>query len=505
MIRKSDYIEQIDKYLNKELGQPELSNFEVQVEYDPDLADELNMVKEIDLAISESEILALRKNINAIIQETTDSEEISVTGSFNFGLSEEFLSPQKLNNKIELEDIINTGHSFPKIHLYQHRIAGKETIHQFYKEQYETDFENSQLEFSTSDEELFTEIQMALDENDILDIRANLKQIAQSIPDHQYSSMELEDYVYGNMDPELKKLFEADLISNHKLKQDVLMIKEIDLAWLEKDVMELRASLKQIQKSETIYSEKIELIDGYIYQQLSEEQMASFESEIAINSSLVNEIELIKNIDMALMESDVMNLRNNLQSISENAISQKKTEQSFTSRFKNKTILFSAIAASLIILLGITSLLPGKSSQNELYRKFYTTYQTAGTSRSLDLTANNTMTIALQKFDNKEYYAAIELLKNVTNHDKYNMVGHFYTGMALQETKKYNSAIGEYMMVIDDKNNLFVDQAQWYSGLCYLQTNENKKAYKLFKNLADKNGFYSDKALVILQKLKFFE
>ena len=67
MIRKSDYIEQIDKYLNEELEQPELSLFEIQVDSDSDLAEDINLLKEIDGAIAESELIALRKNINAIL------------------------------------------------------------------------------------------------------------------------------------------------------------------------------------------------------------------------------------------------------------------------------------------------------------------------------------------------------------------------------------------------------------------------------------------------------
>jgi hypothetical protein len=505
MIRKSDYIEQIDKYLNKELGQPELSNFEVQIDYDSDLAEELNMIKEIDLAVAETDVLALRKNLNKIIQKNADPEDICVLESFNFGLSDEFSSLRKMDNQLELEKIINTGHSFPKIHLYQHRIAGKETIHHFYKEQHETESEINQMEFSEADEELFSDIHLALDENDILDIRANLKQIAQSIPEHQYSSQDFEDYIYGYMDSEQRKLFENNLVSNPNLKQDVLLFKEIDLAWLENEVMDLRTSLSEIQKSKINYSEKLELIDRYIYQDLSADEMASFQAELDANSNLVNEINLIKNIDLALFESDIMLLRNNLQSISEKVISEKKVEQSFIAKFKKNRILISAVAASLIIFLGITSLLPGKNSHNELYQKFYTTYQTSGISRSFDLATDQTLTAALQKFDNKEYDTAIVLLQKVIDLDQNNMVGHFYSGMALQETKKYQAAIGQYQAVIDDKNSLFVQQAKWYIGLCYLQTNENKKAYKILKSLTDKNSFYYSNAQVILQKINYLD
>lgn len=505
MIRKSDYIEQIDKYLNKELEQPELSFFEVQVDSDSDLAEDINLIKEIDTAVNETEILALRKNIDAILSKDEQNNECFNYEPFCFALSEEISSSQKMENQLELEKIINSGHSFPKIHLYQHRIAGKETIHQLYKDQLNTDSENNPNEFSSSDEELFSDIQLALDENEIIDIRANLKQIALNIPDHQYSTQDLDDYVYGNMDSEQKKLFEMDLCSNQNLIQDVSLVKDIDLAWLEKDVMDLRVSLSQIQKSQIENSENLEIIEGYIYQELSDEQITAFEAKLAENNNLSNEIELIKGIDFALNEDDVIKLRNNLQQISLNAQSIMKTEQSFITKFKKNRIIISAIAASLLIILAITSLMPGKSSHNELYQKFYSTYQTSGINRSSELSADKTMAIALVNFDNRQYDTSINLLKKVIDTDQNNMVGHFYYGMALQETKKYQDAIAQYQTVIKNNNNLFIDQAYWYIGLCYLKTNENKKAYNFFKNIADKNGFYSSSAQIILQKMKYSE
>jgi len=85
------------------------------------------------------------------------------------------------------------------------------------------------------------------------------------------------------------------------------------------------------------------------------------------------------------------------------------------------------------------------------------------------------------------------------------MVGHFYSGIALQETGKYQNAIKEFETVTIDKDNLFTEQADWYIGLCYLQTNENRKAYKQFKRIAKKEGFYQQKAKAILRKIKYAE
>jgi len=505
MIRKSEYFEQIDKYLDAGLSQPELSEFEIQLGTDSDLAGELNLHLDVEQAIGEHDLISLRQNLARIIQNQPDTEENCVFDSFSFGLSEELSSYQNLDRQVNSEDILNFGHSFPKIHLYQHHIAGKENIHQFYKEQFDSGSVSDEGSFSLDDEELFADIQDALAENDIFDIRANLKQVAQSMPDHQYSAEEIDNYIYNRMDPPQRDQFAEEIALNTNLAHDVRLAREIDLAGPEKDIMELRASLKGIMKSETHFTARSEDIEGYIYNRLSEEELASFEAELAENKSLVSEVGLIREIDQALKEADVMRLRGKLQSIAGEIASEKQTERSFAGKATARRVILSSVAASLILLLGITGLLSRESSRDDLYQNFHTTYQTSGISRSASLTTDQALSLAMQKFDNQEYETALNLLKDVISKNQNNMVGHFYAGAALQETGKYQNAIREYETVIVDKDNLFIEQAEWYIGLCYLQTNEDKKAYKQFKKIAKNEGFYQQKAQAILRKIKYSE
>ena len=504
MIRKSEYFELTDKYLDAELSEAEVSDFETQMETDSELADELGLHLDVQQALAESDVISLRENLNQIVQNQAEKEMTGIFNSFNFGLSEEFNSFKNLGNQ-PIADIQDIAHSFPKIHLYQQQIAGKENIHQFYKEQFNSDSLTDDELFTPYEEELFTGVQNALAENDILDIRANLKQIAQSMPAHTYSVEEIDCFVYNQMEPEPRAQFENELKTNTTLAHDVLLIKDIDLACQETDIMDLRASLKEIQKAEFQSTSRIEEIEGYIYNELSEEEMASFEAELSSNKNLSGEIELIRNIDLALRETEVMQLRNNLQGIAAQIASEKQTELSFITRFKSRKIILSSIAASLILLLGITGLLTRQASQDKLYQKFYAAYPISGINRSANASVDQTLALALQKFDNQEYEAALNLLQKVTSGDQNNSVAHFYAGASLQETGKYQNAISEYQRVILDRDNLFIEQAQWYIGLCYLQTSENKKAYRQFKKIAENQGFYQPKAQAILRKMKYSE
>jgi len=505
MIRKSEYFEQIDRYLNSELSQVELSEFEIQLEIDSDLVEELDLHLEVEKAIGERDLMKLRENLDQIIHCHTEDRNSRPFDSFNFGLSEEFSAYRNLDQQVDFYELQKIENSFPKIHLYQHHIAGKENIHHFYKEQIDSESASNEESFTAYDEALFMDVQNALEEKDVFDIRANLRHIAQSMPSHQYSAEEIDSFIYNRMEPGHRVQFEAELEFNTSLVSDVRLISEIDQALSERDVMNLRASLTEIQKSELQSSSRIEEIEGYIYNELSEEEMSLFEAELATNQELISEIDLIRNVDQALRENDVVQLRNKLQGISAEIASQKQTERSFVTKFKVRKVILSSVAASLILLLGLTGILSRQSSDGELYQKFYAAYQTTGIARSSDISSNQSLSLALQKFDNQDYEAALLLLQDVISRDQNNMVGHFYTGVSFQETGKYQNAIREYETVIIDKDNLFVEQANWYIGLCYLQTNENKKAHRQFKKIAQHDGFYQVKAQAILRKMKSSE
>jgi hypothetical protein len=505
MIRKSEYFEQVDKYINSELSQSELIEFEAQLALDSNLADEVNLHLDVQQAIAETDVNDLRLNLKSIIQNEYEAANDTVLASYNFNLAENNLSSNSVG-QINTKNLIDFEASFPKIHLYQHKIAGKENIHQFYKEQFDSNNNyTDEFEFNPFEEQIFAEVQSAIEESDIAELRANLKQVAMSIPAHSYSSEDIENYINDLMDDQLKARFEEDLSVNVDLAHEIQLTRDIDLAVAEKDIMELRANLNKIQQSDNQNTANIEDIERYINNELSSDEMASFETVLSTSQKLQQEIDLIKDINRALGEDDVMRLRNNLQKIASQINDEKTKERSFVGKFNLRRMLASAVAASIIILLGVSGLLSKHQSADEIYQKYYAKYEITGTVRSANTNQNNSFSLALQKFENKEYTEALMLFKQVAENNPENMASHFYSGVSFQETGKYNNAIEEYNTVIQNKDNLFTEQAQWYTGLCLLQINDNKKAYKQFKKIAESKGFYQDKANEILKKIKFVE
>jgi len=511
MIRKSNITEYIDRFLSQELTGDELKEFNAEMAISPEIEEEILLHQEIEAAVAETDITELRGNLQAIMeQEKTQSENhiVAESSEYSFELSEDLSSFKEFKSSVNISDIISFAQSLPKLHLAQHKVAEKENIHQYYKEQFEEkNASEEEFELTPQDEAIFAEVEKAMAERDISELRDNLQHIAANMPAHEFDSSELDQYINQEMDPDFLKDFEAELAINEGLMKDIELYQGVNQAIGETDIMDLRANLGKIHQTESSTSRKIEEIDRYVNMELDEDEQSSFETELTNNPDLVAELELYNEIDTALVEKDVMDLRDKLDRISKEIIKEKRKERSFIARIPKSRIAAASIAASLILLISITTLLSRNKSSNEkeLYSQYFRPYEATGIFRSNNCDLDSKISLALHKYNAAEYNQAVELFEQVLQTDATNPVGNFYQGMAYQELGKYDYAITAYNQVIKAKNNLFIEQAEWYSALCYLQNDNRRKAYKQFQRIAENNSYYSEKASAILRKLADLE
>ena len=89
-------------------------------------------------------------------------------------------------------------------------------------------------------------------------------------------------------------------------------------------------------------------------------------------------------------------------------------------------------------------------------------------------------------------------LKENTEHPMCN----FYTGLCYLEKNNFDNAIMSFQKVIDEKDNLFTEQAEWYMALCFLKTNETKNAFTILNRIVETKGYYQKNAKELLKKMK---
>lgn len=503
MKRKSKFAEFIDRFLSDEMTPGEAEKFHSELETDPELQDELNLYRQVEDAVRETDIMALRDKLHQLDAPPGKSHPVSRNKQYSFSLREELSSFRIMSQPVSVHDIHLFDEGLPILHLVQHHIAEKENVHELYREQCDTSADDILL--SPADQMILDDIEDAMDEKDVIDLRASLQNIAENMPAHPYEADMIESYLNGELDGQDLSEFDQNLMFNSGLESDLLLYREADSALAETDIMDLRARLREISETETSTSKKMSEIERYLHRELTEDELTAFETEMENNPDLVAEVDLLREMEAAVRESDVIALRARLDAINKDITSEKRKERSFFAKIPGKKLTAVSVAASLFLLLAVNGIInrSNLSGASGLYEKYYTVYPGAGASRTATADSYNEINKALLQFNEQNYEESLVLLREVLNKDADNPVGNFYSGMAYQETGQYEKALGSYQQVIRAGNNLFTDQAEWYSGLCYLQMDDRKNAARQFKRIADSKSFYREKAVAILKKMKY--
>ncbi len=241
-------------------------------------------------------------------------------------------------------------------------------------------------------------------------------------------------------------------------------------------------------------------IEDFLDGDLTENQLMEFEKDLLDDSDLQMDLDLHREVNEAIMEEDIMDLRNKLEAI--------ETPPNPTQKRKLKFLTkWNIAAASLALLIGLGSLLyiigdSSAYSKNKIYSNYYKPYNIVANTRSSDVMIDNLLTTALKSYETKDYHTALTLFKKILDKDSTNITGNFYSGVSNIEINEYSKANKNFTRVLEHKNNLFIEQSEWYLGFCYLMTNEKEKAIHQFHTIAQGNSFYKIKALEIINRLE---
>jgi hypothetical protein len=252
----------------------------------------------------------------------------------------------------------------------------------------------------------------------------------------------------------------------------------------------------------TLDKDLFELIDDKLSGELTGEELEAFDKELQDDPELNAEFELHQEIDEAIQESEVIELRKKLDLVHD--LTQNKKQPGLL-----RTILRHKLsriaAASFVVLLIITSLSlyllrPDGNLSNDSLFKIYYQPDAALLIRGTD-SQNATLIQAFQLYENKEYSTALELFAKVLHTDEDNIPVHFYSGISNIELGQYRNALHPFNFIMEHKQNLYVERAEWYAALCYLKLNENESARDLFQKISHSKSSYKDKAQEILKSI----
>lgn len=241
-----------------------------------------------------------------------------------------------------------------------------------------------------------------------------------------------------------------------------------------------------------------ERIDNYVDRELDEAEIRQFEEELKTNPQLAMEYRLELDINKALAEEDLIDLRAKCREAQE--------EMKYSGKKLGKVVQFTrkywyAAASVLLIALVAGSLIllnPGGYSTEKLFKMYYKSGETVGISRS----GNANMVEALRFFSRNDYKTADELFDKILANDPQNIAVKYYSGISNIETENFQKAISMFESIISSGNNLYVENAQWYLGLSQLASGQIEQARKTFNTISATPGhYYNQDAKSILEKL----
>lgn len=122
--------------------------------------------------------------------------------------------------------------------------------------------------------------------------------------------------------------------------------------------------------------------------------------------------------------------------------------------------------------------------------------------RSESFLAHKIIQRAMKLFNAKHYTNCIEELTMLYEFNKDDANAQFYLGMCYYLTGKYSTAQIFFQKNLDNENNIFHQESDFYQAMCLLQTKQTDKALAQLQSIVNAKGFYSERAQEVISKQK---
>lgn len=464
-------------------------------------ADKENLlIQEIEEAIFEQDTQQLRLQIQSIMRDEAVNAE-KMTAAFDLA---ENISMEGISHDAELtQEMIDNFETLPKIHLENHQRANTEVVHHFYVDQQKKNEDVDEFADEFTDDEIWNEIEMAVMEKGVMDLRDSLRQISASSHSHSYSVEDLENYIEGNMSTSALEIFEEELAFNPSLNRDIELLIDLDEAIAESDILELRETMGMIMSKETSMGHSLQELEAFLNGDLDESEKETISMDLLENEDLRAEVNLLRELDMAMGELDVITLRQELHQISASvSVREEKSFIGLGSTF-NGIRRIGAAAAVIAALLTISLVMRYSVNSYDFNPELMDETPTALSAfRSAEPAVHTALSEGFQSYNQADFQAALQSFRKVMEMDENNPAARFFSGASYHNLKDYNKAILDYDAVVRHNDNIFVEQAEWYSVMCLLKLDEREKAFRQLQAIVVRNGFYQNKAATLLKQIR---
>lgn len=235
---------------------------------------------------------------------------------------------------------------------------------------------------------------------------------------------------------------------------------------------------------------KIEIRNNNI-NEISEEWVKEFHEKRRLSNSTDPKKDEIRDFIKKSLRTDI-----NEPEISIN----QKNGRAFTKSLLVRYISLSAAAVIGIFIL-LRTLLP-YSDPVKLFNSYYEPFSAISyVTRGNTTDDQESFYAGVTSYKIGDYESATKGFSNAILKDSSFIASRFFMGLTQLALKNYNQAINMFNG-ISGRSGEFSKETEWYLGLAYLRTGEKEKAVKYFELLAQSPGFYMDRSVKILHRLK---
>ena len=238
--------------------------------------------------------------------------------------------------------------------------------------------------------------------------------------------------------------------------------------------------------------EIFEKIEQYLTNNLYGEELTAFKKEMAENPELQKEVEMHKDLHEVLRDQNTLAFKKKLARI------HKEIREEQTIFPRSWFHAYGKLAASVILILGIGTLLwysfnNGRNTQ-ELYAAYYTPFPMADATRGQ---TDDTLKEIMQQYAHKEYARVVKLLEKDGSLER--DILYIYLGNSYMNIDEVQKAIAQFEQI--EKNSNYYEVAKWYLSLAYLKSNKPQEVLTILKEVIKFNGIYKESALQLQKAL----
>ena len=246
--------------------------------------------------------------------------------------------------------------------------------------------------------------------------------------------------------------------------------------------------------------ERIERIERYLGNKLSEEERKTFEQDLETDEELATELALEKSLVYVLNEQDVNQLRAQMQS----SLKEHQKKKSNFVLFKQRNWIVAA--AILVLIIGSLVILKNiEPSSEKLFHAYFEVPKAEDfmdpalfEDRSVGINTEDALFQEVARhYQNKKYLEALNVLESIIPTSENQAFYKYQLGIIYLVNNKEKEAI----KALEAGQSWNINGAIWYQSLAYLALNQKEKAKQNLTKLMEINNPWQKQSQELYKQL----